>query len=57
MNTSKKPLRSNLRHGTGTPGPGEAVFAIRFKGKPYFFKEKMRKRHFQKFEKIAFIIF
>jgi hypothetical protein len=29
--------------GTDTPGPGEAVFAIRFEGKPLFLLNKSRK--------------
>ena len=30
------------RLGTDTSGPGEAVFAIRYNGKPYFLFEKIR---------------
>ena len=37
------------RVGTGTTGPGEAVFAIRFDGKPIFFRKKWKNK-IQKFE-------
>ena len=48
------------RGGTDTPGPGESVSAIRFNGKFYFSRKKLKKRNFEKFRfftRFLFLLF
>ena len=45
------------RVGTGTIGPGEAVFAIRSDGKPPFLKENVEKQNFENSKKSPYYLF